>query len=91
MLILFQNGIHISEKYSIIAKLMKTALGYVMENHIINRGNFLFSALYTYLNLPLIYNRNTYSNAYYTQKNGNNNSFYICVYFFRTRQNRVDI
>ena len=33
----------------------------------------------------------TYSNAYDTQENGNNNSFYICVCFFRTRQNRTGI
>lgn len=44
-----------------------------------------------YLKLPLIYNRNAYSNAYNTQKNGNNNSFYICVCFFHTRQNRIGI
>src|SRR5699024_8327130 len=44
-----------------------------------------------YLKLSLIYNRNTYSNAYDTQENGNNNSFYICVCFFRTRQNRTGI
>ena len=44
-----------------------------------------------YLKLPLIYNRNTYSNAYYTQGNSNNNSFYISVYFRLPYQKRVGI
>lgn len=44
-----------------------------------------------YLKLSLIYNRNTYSKTYYTQENGNNNSFYICICFFHTHQNRVGI
>lgn len=42
MLMLFQNGIHILEKYIIIAEFMKTVLGYVMENPIINRNGFAF-------------------------------------------------
>lgn len=36
----FQNGIHISEKYSITVKYMKSSLTCVMENRIINKGGF---------------------------------------------------
>ncbi len=49
------------------------------------------SSLHPYLELFLVDNWNTNSNAYYTHSSSNNDSFYICVYSLHSNQKRISI